>query len=390
LGTDVYRSISLFVQNLKCFFSSNDLNLLNTLEIVDLGYKEVRYKSYQLQKRYHLVINNKNITPTTNTKKWASFGTIRQYLQELIAINFINASENERFAGNIKFDILPDLKYFIQSDESIDNNIIRKFINLIRKKGFNHYSLNFEKNLGYSLFLSLLYLYDETRLIIDEINVEYLKPITTRSKIYEKRTPIEKINLLLNNKKEYLQLCTKIKEYIGNFSDFEQIILDEMVEENERNNNCKIDKLQPSLFDYSQLKELIEKGKSKIDNRRASLKINICQNRGYSNKNDLYTDFDNFLGKQICNYHPCHIFEIKSIKAEYTNEIIKLYKNNSAKREDYEQINVKYQGFADDPSNGLLMTSNAHSWFDKYKFGFDFTNGKIWIKKDYDKIIAEA
>ena len=392
LGTNVYHSISCFIQNLKSHFSYNELDLLKELSIVDMGFKEVRYKSStQLQKRYGLFVNNKNVTPITNGKNQASFGAIRQYLNELISINFINGSENTRLHGNEKFDILPDLKYCIQSNENVDDNIIRKFISLIKNKGFNEYSSRFEKNLGYSLFLSLLYLYDETRPIISEINVEHLKPITIRSSIYKKNNNLEKVKHLLNFKKQYFELCQKLKNHIGAFSNFEQIILDEMLGINiDNSNNVELSNMDSSI-NYPQLKKIIEIGKKQIENYRNKLIKNIRQNRGYDNDIDLYTDFDNFPGRKICNYHPCHIFEVRNIKKEYENEMIKLYGNKKITNStDYEELNVKYQSFASDPANGLLMTRDAHNWFDRYKFGFDFTNGQIWIKKDYDKIVAEA
>lgn len=394
LGTNVYRSISLFIQNLKSHFNSNELDFLKELSIVDIGFRRVKYNSsQQLQKRYCLFVNDKNVTPINNRQKYASFGAIRQYLNELVAINFINRSENTKLHGNEKFDILPDLKYCIQSNESIDKNIIRKFINLIKEKGFNKYSLRFEKNLGYSLFLSLLYLYDETRPIINEISAEYLKPITIRSSIYNINNHLKKIKHLLYFENQYFELCSKIKKNIGEFSNFKQIILDEMIGiniDNNKKNNIELSNKKTSTFNYYQLKEFIEIGKSKIENCRSLLKENICQNRGYVNNNDLYTDFDNFSGRTICNYHPCHIFEVKNIKEEYTSEIIGLYNNKINKSIDYEKVDVKYQGFAKDASNGLLMPRDAHNWFDRYKFGFDFTNGQIWIKKDYDDVVAEA
>jgi hypothetical protein len=36
------------------------------------------------------------------------------------------------------------------------------------------------------------------------------------------------------------------------------------------------------------------------------------------------------------------------------------------------------------------MLSMAHHWYDQNAFGFDFINGKIWIKIDYENVVAEA
>ncbi len=36
------------------------------------------------------------------------------------------------------------------------------------------------------------------------------------------------------------------------------------------------------------------------------------------------------------------------------------------------------------------MSSDAHTWYDRNAFSFDFINGKIWIKIDYESVVAEG
>lgn len=227
-------------------------------------------------------------------------------------------------------------------------------------------------------------MYDETKQIISEINIEYLKPITSRSRINHISSSLGIIKELTNYRNQFCEICSKIKKYIGAFPNFESKILDKMISDNE-----KID--DPNHL----IKKIIYDGKKEIENARCELKPNICQDRNYSvDDNSRYSDFDNYNGKLIKNYQPCHIFPIKQIKKAFEDEILELYKQEQEQevtnKIKYEEILSKYKNYAKNSSNGLLMLSMAHHWYDQNAFGFDFINGKIWIKIDYENAVAEA
>lgn len=129
LGTNIYGSVFLLIKNIQKNFTPNELNLLTTLKIKDCGEQVTKFaKQKQIQRRYIIVLNGKNVTPINKHSKYASQGAIRQYLQELIAINFINGSqEHLNIKNNNIFDILPPLKSCI-FEKNIEENITKQFI----------------------------------------------------------------------------------------------------------------------------------------------------------------------------------------------------------------------------------------------------------------------
>lgn len=404
IGTNVFGSTKQFISNIKNSFIDK-YESLQYIEINNLGQKQVCYKHQQkLRERYTITINDVNVTPLTwkSKKSYAAKGTIRQYVQELLAINFINGSQQKiKINDHERFQILPQLKCCLQST-NCEEVLVNNFVDLIRNRGFNKYAANFEKNLSFSLFLCLLLLFDESKSCLSEEQCQYIKSINVNAKLEKINTIDSKIKFLLDNEYEYNEICNKIKNnYLNNdFSKFESQIIDFMVlslpianqEPSYQNiSSTKKDEKpadnpsQASKCTHNELNKIICKVKKEIDNKRKELKQNIINTRVGNEKK--YSDFNNCQCFSLNILYPCHIFQVKDIKSSVENELLNASNENKTK---LETIIGKHVCYSNNPSNGLLMRHDWHASFDKHFFGFNYEDGSIFIKKDLEDHIAEA
>jgi hypothetical protein len=63
----------------------------------------------EMQERYKMIIGDKNVTPITTSKEYASASAIRQYLQEGSALGFLNYSDGDKVDDGSEFSINPKL-----------------------------------------------------------------------------------------------------------------------------------------------------------------------------------------------------------------------------------------------------------------------------------------
>lgn len=387
VGTNFYRSLNIALDNINSKLSHDKYNCI-----------EIR-REYDLQTcknniRYKLLLNNEyNITPITIKNKIAAESTIRQYLQVWFALEIINEHKFDFKKESYQIKLTNKILDFVKYDE---NELIFKFLKLIP---YSYYSnINFVKNLGFSLFLSLIDEYNNQNKInyFDYIDNEFksrslrgkykiYSPFNFKNKIsqeYIKHIKGEKTKIFGNGKNTYTELSSEIiKKY--EFEDIVNSIYNTLFKSYDENQNLFL------TFNISSLREKENKDiYHKVDNyvedikkERFKLRQNIINERiyGYSLDTKEYCDILNSFTnrRKVENMQACHIYEV-----EYIIKDLKLFATNNIKRlEDFEkdEFKKKFEQFLDDASNynnGIFLSADAHKLFDKHYIWFD-ENGKF-------------
>ncbi len=398
IGTNFYQSLNIAITNINSKLNKDKSNYIEIR-------REYNPQNCNHERRYKLLLNGEyNITPTTRKNKIAAESTIRQYLQVWFALEIIEENKFNFKNDFYQIKLTNKIWDFIKYD---DNELIFKFLKLIP---YSYYSnINFVKNLGFSLFLSLIDEYNnQTKTnYFDYINNEFQSKSLSRK--YKKYTPFnfkdkvsqeyikhikgEKTQIFGNGKNTYVQLTKEILEKYD-FIDVIKSIYDTLFESYDEDKNFSI------TFNINSLKE---KENKVIHNKvndyvedikklRFKLRQNIINQRifGYNLNTKNYSDIINSMinNRNIESMQACHIYEV-----EYIIKDLKLFARKNIKNlDDFEKYEFKKQleQFVDDASNynnGIFMCSDAHKMFDKHYVWFD-TNGKFhFLESQEDEVI---
>ncbi len=387
VGTNFYKSLKIALDKFNLKLNNNKDNYIEIK-------KEYDTQINKNERRYKLLLNGDyNITPITKKIKVAAESTIRQYLQVWFALEIIEESKFCFKNNSYQIKLTNKIWDFIKYD---GNELIFKFLKLIP---YSYYSnIDFVKNLGFSLFLSLIDEYEE-KIKINYFNYMNIKfkskslsskykkyaPFNFKDKVaqeYIKHIKGEKTNLFGTGKNTYTELSKEILEKYE-FIDIINSIYDTLFKNESNNENMcivfNIDSLKEkeNKTIYNRVNNYIEA----IKRTRFKLRQNIINQRinGYDLSTKNYSDIINSIinNGNIENMEACHIYEV-----EYIIKDLKLFaSNNIRSSSDFDKHELKEQldQFVDDASNynnGIFMSSNSHKMFDKHYVWFDI-NGKF-------------
>lgn len=354
IGTNFLKSCQLLLSKVnKIKFDTN----LRPTKI------NIKRRVINCDERYEMLIAGYNITPTRHKNGILSRSAIRQYLQEGSALCFWGFSENDFKKDGFSVSLYPDFWDLVNNDKKIIDSIIRMICCSTNSK------ISHERNIGYTLFLSLFDEYDNK--LLRTFSSHWLHPRTQRSFDCGNLSSDETIIFLKHvkgedtkygkGKKSYIDACKLVLDNIH----FDELInkMYECIENGYDILNFSIEKID----DETKLK-LFQSYVNKLKNKRSKLKESIINNRvcGWNKKwSDLQNSNPNFISAGTME--AAHIFDVWRIKAELKDAIT----NNDGE----DKINkILYQ--AEDFNNGILLNSQAHKMFDKKIVWFD-TNGKI-------------
>ncbi|MGL4616661.1 MAG: HNH endonuclease signature motif containing protein [Mycoplasmoidaceae bacterium] len=320
MDTDIFNMMKRLYENIKNFDKVREIEIRNA--------KNNNKNGNDL---YSLIVNGINVTPA-KIQKEVAYSTIRQYCQILTSLDIVMFSDFKK-------------EGFILECHGIKEKL-EKFENMGLSIIFNGQksAISWVRNLGFSLFMSLLYYKN-----FDFINFDKEYEIIEKRK-RNKNSGI-KFLAIKDSKKEIEQMYNETYKnlIINNFENYDlEKIIDSICDYINENNN-----------DYEIIKKVEEKNRQNaISAERSRFKKMILDDRLskklISDKNDIYSDLVNFnngddrLTARFNDLHACHIYEVKDIKRE--NDSIYHVSN---------------------PSNGIMMKSEYHWAFDKGLFIFN-------------------
>lgn len=383
VGTNFYQSLNIGINKIKGKLFENAINYIEIKRENDISINkcEIRYK---------LLLNGKhNVTPS-NRKSIVSESAVRQYLQAWFALEIINIDEFDFKNDNFIIYLNNKIWDFINYDE---NELVFKFLRLIPYSYFS--KIDYVKNMGFSIFLSLIDEYNNKEKInyFNEINCEFKSKRLSRkyklftpfnfkddiSQEYIKHVKGEHTKTFGKGKDTYFSLCKNILDKYE-FNEIINSIYNALTKDNDDSY---------ILFNINSIKEKNNKDIfNKVNNyvtlikdERYKLRREIINHRisGFGCNKKQYSDIINSMIniRDIESMQACHIYEV-----EYIIKDLKLFASNNIKSlEDFEKDECKKQldQFVDDASNynnGIFMCADAHKMFDKHYVWFD-TNGKF-------------
>ncbi|MGL5246443.1 MAG: HNH endonuclease signature motif containing protein [Mycoplasmoidaceae bacterium] len=335
MDTDVLNMLQRFYENIE------NLDGIKKIQIKNTGNKNK--KSNFL---YSVIINGINVTPAKKQKEVA-LSTVRQYCQILTSLDIV-------MFNNFKKEGFELECYFIQEK-------LREFKNMGFSIIFNGQksAISWIRNLGFSLFVSLLYYKDFNFLDFDN---EY--------KILEKRKS--------NSGKKFLTIKEGAKEIEKMYKEtyknliknnFERYSLEEIID-----SICNY--INENIDDFKNIKKVEELNRqNKFSTERSKFKDSIFQDRSSKNlildKKDVYSDLVNFnnnydkLSAKFNDLHACHIYEVKNIKRNF---------------DDVSNVS--------NPHNGIMMKSEYHWAFDKGLFIFN-EDGELRCREEEENYLFD-
>lgn len=397
IGTDFFmtwKRIGVLLENVQF----NDS--FTKIRIKEIGHNSSDNEIFQL------IFGTKNITPrvsklTKSEEQFAAEGTIRQYLQEGSALSYIAYSENDKIQNNSEFSVSPQI-WKLRNQNNFKSELVSASLTMLKNSvSSNVYWI---KNIGYSLFLSLVAEYDwEIFKHFKEHFVERInttkhcnKPTslssdftialifkikgTTKKQMDSKKhlsKEIEEEFKKFGNqvgKKSYETACSSILEYYS----FEEII-DEIYFSGSEN----VEELKTNKF-TKETNLLIEKEFNYINSLRSQFRERVFKDRKINDLNKKYCDLSN---AEKCNIRAmdldaCHIYDVEKIKKRIQNLIIT---NNYQQRQDWF---VHIEQLTSDPNNCLLMSPLCHKMFDRSEIWFD-TQGKLCYRKETEQYVKD-
>ncbi|MGL5640601.1 MAG: HNH endonuclease [Mycoplasmoidaceae bacterium] len=320
MDTDIFNMMKRLYKNIKDFDKVREIEIRNTKNNNKNG-----------NNLYSLMVNGINVTPAKAQKEVAQ-STARQYCQILTALDIVMFSNFKK-------------EGFILECHGIKDKL-EKFENMGLSIVFNGQksAISWVRNLGFSLFMCLLYYKNFNFKNFDE-----------KYEIIEKRKRNKNSGIkflsIKDSKKEIEQMYNETYKnlIINNFKDYDlEKIINSICEYMDENNN-----------NYELIKKVEELNKQNaISAERSKFKKMILEDRLSKNlihdKNDIYSDLVDYknsndkLTARFNDLHACHIYEVKNIKRE--NDDIYHVSN---------------------PSNGIMMKSEYHWAFDKGLFIFN-------------------
>lgn len=382
LDTDIYNMWDRFAQNLKPILTSNNSNRLpNEISISD-------FKDKNNKKRYILLVNNKNITPTSRKKenKSVAESTMKQYLEVGSALSYINYSGNGKI-NNTSYSLNPNIwGLCIDTPNELNNAFLRSLANSLTSK--DPYVIN----IGYSLFVDLIYkankkiFYD-----IKDHSISTRKPGNDNVSSYSNyeiftSAAMEVIRHLDGEKegpnKEIKGSSSTYKNasnHLLNEYDLYKII-DYMYETISSDKDFSEIEIESTNFD-NQFSKYIKQGEKKIEKARSHLRKNIIKAR-VKNEKEPYSDLENSKPNEdlVSRLVVCHIYDVKEIKKAFSS---KCTKSNDDIPLDY------YVDQASDYNNGIFLNPSAHILFDNQTIWFD-NKGKLCYKESLKRTVENA
>ncbi|MGL5590900.1 MAG: hypothetical protein ACRDCH_02410, partial [Metamycoplasmataceae bacterium] len=279
IDTDIFKMMKRLYENIKDFDKVKEVEIRNILD-----------KNKNNNDLYSLIVNGMNVTPARD-KKEVGLSAARQYCQILTSLDIVMFS-NFRKEG------------FILECHGIKGKL-EKFENMGLSIIFNGQksAISWVRNLGFSLFMSLLYYK----------NFDF-KNFDEKYEIIEKRRRNKKTGIkficIKDSKKEIEKIYkdTYKNLIINNFKDYDlETIINSIYEYMDENNN-----------NYELIKKVEEWNKQNaISAERSKFKKMILEDRLSKNlihdKNDIYSDLVDYknsndkLTARFNDLHACHI-----------------------------------------------------------------------------------
>lgn len=343
-----------------------------------------------IKNRYSLTLNEFNISPTVKKNKLASCGAIRQYLQVGSAFGFVEYVDGTKFENkDTKLLVLPKLFNLKRNPkEAILNQAL-----FLLKNSYDH-EIKYCKNLGFSLFISLIIKHDIS--LLNELenhkffSIQKIKKLNTEFVNLHDKNGIKWLRRVYGD----LPKSEGFGTSCHNYEDIAKFILDEydfidIIESIHKNINDSesnyqlIQKKLPNELKKTML-SLENKFNDIIQKNRSKLRNNIISNRFNKNNNTTFSDITN---SSLNNGHlefmdACHIYEIQQIKNDMLNEI---HLNES---KNWNEVLNKYINHAYNCNNGIMLSKCCHILFDKQIVWFD-TSGYLRYRKECKEIVKK-
>lgn len=346
----------------------------------------------KLNDRYSFIINiNNNVTPAKD-KKEVAYSTVRQYIQIGNSLGLLER-KNSDITSKCDSKVYINPKFWQINSKNVESELTDLF--LITLLNSLNSRIEYQRNLGISIFLSLIDTVDDN--IFDQLDDSfYLKPKTGRNKYLKNNTiylntengkqfikHIRGIDTLIygKGKKTYIELCEKLLDKYS-FDD----IINEMFNV-VHDQSLNIDHiLNKKIKENSKKWDILDKYQKEIQNKRIKLRENIKINRVATQNDIKYTDLENSKNNFIYvqSQDACHIYDINKIKMDLRNYI----ENTDLDEIDYHKID-EILNKADDFNNGLLLNKICHNIFDKNYVWFD-EDGKLFYLEECKDLVKEA
>lgn len=398
IGTDFFSSWMRLSNLLKSVPFNNSFTKIKIKEVA---------KNSNNNKMFQLVFGGINVTPRVSSstsvgEQSASQAAIRQYLQEGSALSYVAYSDGDRIEDGAEFSVSPQI-WKLKQSTNCELELINVLLNTL--KNSTQSNVYFVKNLGYSLFLSLIDEYDWE--IFKKYNEHYVERIKS-TRYCSKPTPLSsdftialikkikgttlkemklKKTISENIKNEFLKFGSQIgkRTYetacvsLLNYYSFEEIV-------NEIYFSINYDTKERSIFSESNknINDLIEAEFELINGLRSQFREKVFKNRKIEDLNIKYCDLSNAEKCKIraMDLDACHIYDVEKIKKRLQNLIIS---NNYERRQDGF---VHVEQLTNDPNNCLLMSPLCHKMFDRNEIWFD-TEGKLCYRKETEQYVKD-
>lgn len=329
-------------------------NFLKRVSDVLINSKRDRFRKIKIEyiknkDRYKLWIDELPIS--SSKSELLAWSTIRQYLQIFNALNYIdlnNKKINEiKNKGYYKFDLSFEFSNLLLLNSNSFS--IKILINSIKT------NISFIKNMGFSIFVCLIWKKDKSILLHDDLNKFKFEKIKAkdgykfldskiRNNYIEKMYKETYFNLLRKiDSKSIIEIINLIFHYSFKYYDYFLHVSKTSINYNELN-----------------ISNLFQSGRGFLRNR-------IIENRNLKN-DKFYTDIE-FLDENnnwinlmwpIDQSEAAHIISVKDLK----NWEISFNKNEEISKE---KIHDKVSNY----DNGLLIPEHYHKAYDKNKFFFN-------------------
>lgn len=378
IGTNFYNSwiaIGEALQNIS--FTENDYFFMQQTDV---------------KNRYSLTLNGSNVSPTRNKNKLSSASAIRQYLQVGSAFGFVEYVDGTIIENkDTKLPILPKLFNLKKNPKQA---ILNQAIFLLQN-AYDH-EIKYCKDLGFSLFISLIVRYDQS--IFKELenhkffSKQKIKVINSNFVNLHDENGIKWIRRVygdLPSEEGFGEPCfsyVSISEFILNEYNFEDIINSICAKMNRDETTFELvekrlpEKVKRDVF------QIEDKFNDIIQKNRGKLRRNIIANRFDLDKSETYSDISNspLNNGNLEFMDACHIYEIQQIKSDMLNEI-KLKNHN---HNEWSNILNKYTEHAYNSNNGIMLSKCSHILFDKQIVWFN-TVGQLRYREECKEIVQK-
>lgn len=354
-------------------FSKNISENLNENEvIIEIELRKNNY-FYEDKEKYDLYINNIKVTPSSNNKS-VSWSAIRQYIDVFNALNIVFL--NAKLKNNLliqKVSCNANLKKTLLKFFSNDPIILSTIISNLIIKSFNN-KINRINNLGYSFFISILFFINLNELDDDS----WIQPLKVKNKDFltikdlqventckETYKSVKKLSdqfdFIINKIYRALELLNFENQNEKSFSNTKDLVIEMM---DKKSNNYR-NKFKQSLIKRSETLYINQRYVSDVFNSDTNDKAGLI-----AIANEL---------------EGCHIYSVENIKNKILEVFNDLWNDNKFIEPSEVFKNDKIMELFDhikNPSNGILMKSHYHQYYDLNYFSFNLDGEMIYDYKD--------